>query len=43
MSRPLTDALQMCAGQLAKLFKCLFTWQAGPQSLGVPFERLTDR
>ncbi|HVS73176.1 MAG TPA: LuxR C-terminal-related transcriptional regulator [Phycisphaerae bacterium] len=43
MSMPLTDALQMVAGQLAKLFKCLFAWQAGPQSLGGPFERLTDR
>ncbi|HVX86879.1 MAG TPA: LuxR C-terminal-related transcriptional regulator [Phycisphaerae bacterium] len=43
MHMPLTEALQTVAGQLAKLFKCLFAWQAGPQVLGGPFERLTDR
>jgi DNA-binding CsgD family transcriptional regulator len=38
-----TDALLMVAGQLAKLFKCLLAWDTGPQVLGQPFERLTDR
>jgi DNA-binding CsgD family transcriptional regulator len=43
LSAQLTDALLMVAGQLAKLFKCLVAWQNGPQVLGGPFERLTDR
>ncbi len=43
LSTQTTDALLMVAGQLAKLLKCLFVFHTGPQALGEPFERLTER
>jgi DNA-binding CsgD family transcriptional regulator len=43
LSTHTTDALLMVAGQLSKLLKCLFALNAGPQVLGKPFERLTER
>ncbi len=43
LSAHTTDALLMVAGQLSKLLKCLFALNAGPQVLGQPFERLTER
>jgi len=35
--------LQLIAVQLTKFLACLMTWNARPQDIGGPFQRLTDR
>jgi DNA-binding CsgD family transcriptional regulator len=43
LSAPISELLQGVARQLGKLMSCLLAWMSQPETLGAPFDRLTDR
>lgn len=43
LSAAITEILEAVTRQLGKLLACLVVWLAQPETLGSPFDRLTDR